>query len=424
MPDQFGNPTFKDLFEDPEVLRRLYNNPSRQPSPLEEAFNYSAPAQVPLPSPLSQDERIAGRAAITSGGLTDLAGIYLGQAPQGRSEAALQNYAGQFRAVEDKTRAVQSFNAQQENQFGRESQRQQFLSAQLAEKQAAITARTGEKIDSQTEEAKRNREAADTRAEADRKARVDLENQKFEHDKQLESMKESARIKEATAKGNPAADKVAAQYQDTAARIDQARKQLDIMKAHYESALGISPASKGQPTKSRGVSGFAGAELQEHPSVSWMSGYLGQGGKDAQLHETYRGSLATSLAPLLSGSKRAVIGVLQAIKPTLPAFRDEPSVAAEKYKNVQMLLDISGSLPGANPQQRAAARAALREKIISFATDPNVKANMMRAFAAADADLDKDEIAAPVVGQRVPSPPPPPPGTDSFEERLRKIENK
>jgi len=122
MPDDYGNPTFKDLFEDPEVLRRLYNNPSRQPSPLEQAFNYSAPAQVPLPSPLSQDERIAGRAAITSGGLTDLAGIYLGQAPRGRSEAALQDYAGQFRAVEDKTRAAQMFNAGQENQFGRASQ--------------------------------------------------------------------------------------------------------------------------------------------------------------------------------------------------------------------------------------------------------------------------------------------------------------
>lgn len=418
MPDKYGNPTFADLFDNPEVFKQLYNvyTSANQNSPFqpEPAFQPQPISRIAGPAPESQWDQFRRAFLAQSENNVNAMRIYAPNAGIGYTPTQIANAGAPERREEQQQRA-EMFNAGQENQFGRLAQQQQYEATRMAMRQSELDERQKARLDAQLEEARLGREAADKRQQT----AIDAANTRQETDiksrKDLEAMREAARLKEIGAKNAQKAaesnDKVAAQYQDTAARIDQARKQIDIMKAHYESALGISAKSGGQQTKSRGLSGWLGAELQDHPSIAYGAGYLGQGGKDAQLHETYRNSVATSLAPLLSGSKRAVEGIRKAILPTLPAFRDEPTVAAEKYKNIQMLLDISGSLPGANPQQRAAARAALREKITSFATDPNVSANMMRAFAAADADLDKDEIAAPVAGQRVPSPKPPPTGS-------------
>lgn len=114
----------------PTTLDDLINGLIGTPTPIPQdepiqrfsGFNIE---QAPMPKPLTDFEKQQLRTAITSGGLTDLAGIFLGHAPEGRSNAALQTFAGAPRAIDEEARKTAAFNAQQENQFGRGAQQQQ-----------------------------------------------------------------------------------------------------------------------------------------------------------------------------------------------------------------------------------------------------------------------------------------------------------
>lgn len=384
MPDEYGNPTFKDIFDNPEVFKELYNvyrpatasgvgYPSvNQPQPT--SFQYHAPAQVPVPSTkLTAWDQLRNAMQVVSGGLTDATRIYQHAPVEGLGAKYLTQQEADQADKEQQAARAQMFNAQQENQYGLATQKQAFEAARLAQQQADITARTNLKIDSQTEEAKQNRLAADARAAADRQSRIDLENLRAKNAQDLELMKEKAAAGKPTAAEKNLSDKEADAY----AQLDALEKNLTDYETTLKGFVGKHPSQ----TARTSLMGMAAAAEPRHS---------GGGGVGATIMNALTTATDPDASALNAAAQRVRTQMDRIVFPTgRPPF--------------QLLQQLRGSVPGGEEtlpsiNNKLGALHAMLNQLKEY------KTQYLQTSRGATTG-----VLAP--GQRAPSPQPPPAGT-------------
>ena len=310
-------------------------------------LNPPAAQTLAQPKPLSQQERMALRQAIVSGGLTDLAGIFLGQAPQGRSEAALQALQFGVRpegALETEAQKTRQFNVGQENQFGRTAFQQQ---AALQRQQAQLQAQVG--LQGQRDE------ASMARAELQHQARL----------QQIDVAEQNARTAEERAR-------IQQQRADETGRHNLQMEEINRLRAETQATRGkkfLDPSSRNQLAELSAGSKEARSTLEAFRSLGGNVGgpVAGRVPSMFQLASTrdFNAKLVASVArlrKLLAGS--AVTPTeLAALLPLLPDITRTPQEIVSgleqianffETKSEAMLagLEASGVVPEAAEEAR------------------------------------------------------------------------
>lgn len=376
MPDQYGNPTFADLFSNPDVFRHLYNNfiPAiqqlqQQPNPPQ----FQGAQQVPVPKRTGWDE-LRDAFASASGGLTDASRIYQGAAVEGLGQKYQQSSREQF---DEATRRAQMFNVGQENQFGRVAQQQDFQTRLQAEKQADIAERQAARLSEQTTEAQRSREAADARN------RVIIESREREGKLDRESRERIAKMnlagKAATTANKPPPEGAVKEATTIASLADSLKSAEDAFNANV-----IAHPSRIGQTMSGAGSEFLPKLLGHNVGQSAASSAY----PEAQFAEGQLNALSAVIDKLRTGNSRFAIQLYNALRPLVPTVGLSPENAAKKFKMLRQNLD-----------------AVLRTRL---KLAPNQAIALEDIQRAVEEDMGRIPVKP---GQRIPSPPPPPAGT-------------
>lgn len=398
MPDEYGNPTFKDLFSDPEVFKQLYNvyAPANAYSmgsePQQQDMFQAQPAQkVPVPSTqLSTWEAIRNAAQVAGANSSDAARIYQG--------APVMNMGGQAMAQQDQIRLqreeaaqrAQMFNAGQENQFGRNTQQQQAMLERILMQEQGRNARAEDR-NLLTAQSLDNAELRAQLAHQDRIRQLEIAAQN------ANTAAERARIQEELgAERNRIAElqaQIAQQKANQAVRgrpLDpQTRNFLNDFKTGGDFAT--EALNYFEKETGRGAGGPVAGRLP-----SFMQP------KTTQNFDTLRVKAQAALRKYLAGSAVTPTEMV-ALQPLLTDLSGTPNQIRSALKGLKSFYDQK--------------RIAMLNSLETTGIDPAVAAEVRRLYGSPN-DAPAPTATPTTPGIRVPSPPP---GTvESTEEKIKR----